>query len=145
MAAAGDTLDEAIARNRAAVLGVIRGDPAPIHALFADAEDITLGNPFGPFARGRRAVLDATAAASTRYVDGELLAFEPVARHESAGMACVVETERFRARLGGASSATELSLRVTSLYRFEGERWWLVHRHADPITTARGVESLPSG
>lgn len=136
------SLDEAIERSRQAVAGVIRGDARPIHALYADAEDVTLGNPFGPFVRGRRAVVETTTAAAARYRDGELLEFEPVARHVAGDLACVVEVERFRAKLGGAEELTPLSLRVTSLYRLEGDAWRLVHRHADPITTARGTDSL---
>ena len=138
-------LDTAIARSREAVRGVSRGDATLIHALYADDDDVTLGNPFGPFARGRQAVLDATAAAATRYRDGELAEFEPVARYESGDLACVVEIERFRARLGGGAELVDLSLRCTSLYRRSDGEWRLVHRHADPITTARGTESLTGG
>jgi len=137
-----DGLDAVIARSREAVGGVIRGDASLIHALYDDAEDITLGNPFGPFVRGRRAVLDTTAAAAARYRDGELGRFDTVARHVSGELACVVETERFRARLGDGAEPAELALRVTSLYRRTDRGWRLVHRHADPITTARGAESL---
>ena len=135
-------LDTAIARSREAVRGVSRGDASLIHALYAEDDDVTLGNPFGPFVRGRRAVLDTTADAATRYRDGELAEFETVARHESGELACVVEIERFRARLGGAAELVELSLRCTSLYRRTADEWRLVHRHADPITTARATESL---
>ncbi len=140
-----ETLDEAIAASRAAVLGVVTGDPGPIHALYADRDDVTLGNPFGPFVRGRQAVVEATAAAAARYRDGELGAFELVARHEADGLGCVVETERFSARLGGSDEVSEVSLRVTSVYRRDDTGWRLVHRHADPITTVRGAESLHEG
>jgi len=141
---ADDGLDEVVARSRAAVGAVIRGDAGPIHALYADDDDVTLGNPFGPFVRGRAAVMATTAAAAARYRDGELLEFEPVARHVAGGLAVVVETERFRARLGAAPEPVELALRVTSVYRRPDDDgdWRLVHRHADPITIPRGTESL---
>lgn len=137
-------LDRALAASRAAVLGVINGDASLIHALYADGDDVTLGNPFGPFVRGRAAVLEETATAATRYRDGELGDFELLARHETDGLACVVETERFRAKLGGSDEAKSVSLRVTSVYRVEQGTWRLVHRHADPISTARDVTSLLS-
>ena len=80
--------------------------------------------------------------AAARYADGELLEFEPVARHVADGLAAVVEVERFRARLGGAVEPVELALRVTSVYRRGADGWRLVHRHADPITAPQATESL---
>ncbi len=130
-------LDAAIEASRQAVLGVINGDASLIHSLFSTADDVTLGNPFGPFVRGREAVVQTTALAATRYQDGELLPFDPIARHQADGLAVVVETEHVRAKLEGAAEPSDLSLRVTSVYRREGEVWRLVHRHADPITTPR--------
>ena len=138
---AGD-LDAAIALSNAAVAAVVRGDPRPIQELYSHAEDVTLGNPFGPFVRGRHAVEATTAAAAARYRDGELTGVEELARHESEGLACVVAFEHARARLGESTTMSTLSLRVTSVYRQEAEGWRLVHRHADPITTPRGTESL---
>jgi ketosteroid isomerase-like protein len=139
-----DDLDAVILRSRDAVGAVIRGDAGPIHALYADDDDVTLGNPFGPFVRGRAAVVATTADAASRYRDGELLEFEQVVRYVAGGYATVVEVERFRARLGDAGEPVELALRVTSVYRNgPGDGGWrLVHRHADPITAARPTESL---
>ncbi len=135
------SLDGAIDASRQAVLGVINGDPSAIHALFSTGDDVTLGNPFGPFVRGREAVVATTALAASRYRDGVLLAFDAVARHQVDGLAVVIETENVRAKLEGQSQSTDLSLRVTSVYRQEqggsGVIWKLLHRHADPITTPR--------
>ena len=35
--------------------------------------------------------------------------------------------------MGGGTAA----LRVTNVFRLEGDAWKLVHRHADPITSPR--------
>jgi ketosteroid isomerase-like protein len=41
-----------------------------------------------------------------------------------------------------SDSLAEFHVRVTSLYEKINGNWRLVHRHADPITTARPAESV---
>ena len=47
-----------------------------------------------------------------------------------------------RVKVGGASEAVPSSLRVTTIFRREEDGWKILHRHADPITTPRPIESL---
>ncbi len=35
-----------------------------------------------------------------------------------------------------------IALRVTLVFRREEGTWWLAHRHADPITTARQIGTV---
>lgn len=135
-------LDSAIQLSHEAVAGIFRGDAAPAKALFSDRDDVTLGNPFGPYAQGRRQVEETLERAASNYRDGELTGAELIARYVSADLACVVEVERGRARVGGGKDVFPLALRATSLFRLESGTWKLVHRHADPITTARAAASV---
>jgi hypothetical protein len=80
-----------------------------------------------------------------RYRDGQVAGFERVATHAADGLACVVEVERFQAKVGGSDTPASISLRVTTVYREEGGLWRLVHRHADPITTPQPAESVIGG
>jgi ketosteroid isomerase-like protein len=103
---------------------------------------VTLGNPFGPFVRGRQKIVETTAGAAKRYRDGEIVGFELIAKHVTDDLACVVEVERFRAKVGGSDDVATIGLRVTSIFRPEDGTWKLVHRHADPITTPQATESI---
>jgi ketosteroid isomerase-like protein len=47
--------------------------------------------------------------------------------------------ERQRGEVGGLP-AQDWSLRVTQVYRRHGDVWQLVHRHADPLVRALGLE-----
>ncbi len=135
-------LESAIQKSHDAVAGIFRGDAAPAKALFSDRDDVTLGNPFGPYARGRNQVEETLDRAALNYRDGELTGAELIASYVSADLACVVEVERGRAKVGGGKDLFALALRVTSLFRREGGAWKLVHRHADPITTPRAAASV---
>lgn len=136
------TLDEAIEASRQALVAIINGDVEPFMSLYSDADDITIGNPFGPFAVGRDATRAAGSRAASNYRDGEILGFDRIATHVAAELACVVEVERFSVRLVGAAEPTSVALRVTSLYRREPDGWRLAHRHADPITTVQPADSV---
>lgn len=134
-------LEKAIAQSHRALEAILNGDPSLYLALFADREDITLGNPFGPFGKGRAAIAANLANAANKYQRGTARV-ERVALYGDANIVCLVEIEHDRAQLSGRDDYSEFSVRVTSIYeRIEGE-WKLVHRHADPITTAREAQSV---
>lgn len=137
-------LNDAIEASHSALAAIIRGDVEPFLALYADADDITIGNPFGPFAVGRNGTREAGTRAAGNYSDGEILGFDRVATYATDELACVVEVERFSVRLANAPELATVALRVTSLYRHDAEGWRLVHRHADPITAVRPAESVAS-
>lgn len=141
---AAEDLDRAVERSHRAVAAVFRGDPGPAKALFSEIDDVTLGNPFGPYARGRKKVEETIARAASHYRDGDVTGVELVAKYVSDGLACVVEVERGHAKVGGSDQTATLALRVTSLFRLEHDVWKLVHRHADPITTPRPAASVIS-
>lgn len=131
-------LEQAIEQSHDALAAIIRGDVSGYAQLYSSRDDVTIGNPFGPFARGR----DTGEAAAARYRDGEILRFETVASHVSDDLACVVEVERFRAKVGEVDALAPVALRVTSVFRREDGAWRLVHRHADPITTPQPADSV---
>ena len=139
-----DDLDSAIEQSHAALGAILKGDPSLYKALYSRAEDVTLGNPFGPYARGRQQVEATLEGAASHYRDGEGTGVELVAKYVSDGLACVVEVERGRTKVGGAEELVAVAVRVTSLFRLEQGAWKLVHRHADPITTPRPASSVIS-
>lgn len=105
---------------------------------------MTLGNPFGPYVRGRQKVEATLAGAASHYGDGEVTDVELIAKYTSDTVACVVEVERGRSKVGGADEVMPLAVRTTSVFQLESGSWKLVHRHADPITTPRPAASVIS-
>src|SRR5689334_11768389 len=96
-------LARAIEQSHAALGAILTGDPSVYQALYSSADDVTLGNPFGPYACGRQNVERTLAAAAAHYRDGEVVDVELIAKYVSDTLACIVEVERGRAKDGGAN------------------------------------------
>ena len=45
-------------------------------------------------------------------------------------------------KVGGIDELSAVSLRATTIFRREDGLWKVLHRHADPITTPRPIESI---
>jgi ketosteroid isomerase-like protein len=118
------------------------GNPELYKTLYSRGDDVTLANPFGPPARGWSEVSGTLDRAAKKYRDGEAVGFENVSTVVGSDLAYTVEIERYRARVGGAPDLTPVAIRVTTVFRRENSAWKVVHRHADPITTARPAESV---
>ena len=120
----------------------VKGNPEPYKAVFSHQEDVTLGNPFGPFVRGWKQAAATMERAASLYRDGEIIGFENIAKHVTPELAYIVEVERIKARIGGSQEFANVALRSTSVLRPEDGTWKVVHRHADPITSAQAPETI---
>jgi ketosteroid isomerase-like protein len=120
----------------------MKGNPEPAKKLFSQREDVTLGNPFGPFARGWKQVVETMERAASNYREGDAIAFDSVGKCSTPDLAYIVEIERLRSKVGGREDVMSLALRVTTVLRPENGAWKIVHRHADPITTAQPADSV---
>ena len=135
-------LERLIEEQHRAVDAFVKGDHEPLADMLSRQDDVTLGNPFGPFVRGYEQVVETMKRAATNYRDGEASGFEQLASHVSGDLACIVEVERMTAKVAGQQEASPVALRCTSVFRREDGVWRLVHRHADPITTAQPADSV---
>jgi ketosteroid isomerase-like protein len=135
-------VDRVIEHAHLALEKIVNGNSEEYNRLFSERDDVSLGNPFGPFVKGRRKVVETVANAATRYRDGEVLGFDLINKHVTPDLALLVEVERFRAKVGGSSESVTIAVRTTQVFRPEGETWKMVHRHTDPITTPQASESI---
>ena len=129
-------LRSTVQQYHSALDGFSRGDPAPVKKIFSHREDVTLANPFGPAVRGWKHVSDALDFASSRFRDGKATNFQLIAEYVDAELATILEIERWSAKVSGRDELASFDLRVTTTFRREDDEWKIVHRHADPITTA---------
>src|SRR6266568_8990996 len=134
--------DEVVEQYHQALGEFAKGNPEPNKLVFSHREDVTLANPLGPAVRGWEQVAAAGERAASQFRDGESVGFEIVAKYVTPELAYIVEVHRGKARFGARPQIAPFALRLTTIFRPEDGTWKVVHRHADPITTARPAESL---
>jgi ketosteroid isomerase-like protein len=140
--AAADDFDEVLEQYHLALDEIMKGTPDGYKRVYSHRDDVTLANPFGPPVRGWDEVAPTLERAASHYRDGEATSFENVAKNITPELAYTVEIERCQAKVEGRDDVTSLAVRVTTIFRPEDGTWKVVHRHADPITTARPAESV---
>lgn len=137
--------DELLVQAKAALNAIVNGDPSGYKTIYSEGEDITLGNPFGGFGRGKAAVYEQLERAASYYRDGEPASVETIAKDVGKDLAYTVEIERVRAKVGGQDDLSDVEFRVTCVYRREADGWKLLHRHADPRVGRQTAESVIQG
>ena len=137
-----DDLDEVIAQYNLALGEFVKGNPEPVKQMFSHQEDVTLANPLGPAVRGWEQVAETIDRAASNFRDGEDIRYETVSKYVTPGLAYVVQMEQAKTKVGGSEDFTPLALRATMIFRPEEGTWKIVHRHADPITTAQPAEAV---
>ena len=137
-----DDVDRLIEQYQLALHEFVKGNPEPVKQLFSHREDVTLANPLGPPAHGWEQVTKTIEHAASTIRDGEISGFDVISKLTTPELAYTVWIERQKAKMGARQDVTPVDLRVTMIFRPENGEWKVVHRHADPITTARSAESV---
>jgi ketosteroid isomerase-like protein len=121
--------DAARQRMHAALADMLAGNPQPGIDLVAEHDDVTLFGAWGPIEKGHESVVDTFRWVGSRFSNG-VLTIEDTVVYASGDLAYTVGFERADVSVDGAPMQP-MTLRVTHIYRRFGEKWKLVHRHAD--------------
>jgi ketosteroid isomerase-like protein len=140
-----DDVDQLIEQWQLAAGEFLKGNPEPGKKLWSRREDETLANPYGSPVRGWEQVAKTIEHAASLRRGGEFVGSEIVAKYVTPELAYVVQLERAKAKVGGREDIAPIATRATMIFRPEDDTWKMVHRHADPITTAQPTESVIQG
>jgi ketosteroid isomerase-like protein len=140
--AAVDDVDHLIEEYQLALDEFVKGNPEAVQKLVSHRDDVTLANPLGPPARGWEQVTKTIEHAASNIRDGEITSFDVISKLVTAELAYIVWIERVKAKMGARQDVTPVDLRVTMIFRLEDGVWKVVHRHADPVTTAQPAQSV---
>ncbi|HXZ03445.1 MAG TPA: nuclear transport factor 2 family protein [Ktedonobacteraceae bacterium] len=114
-------------------LAYINGNAAPLGEIVAHQPPATFFKPSGGYRQGAEAVwsqYERDAASFESGGEGQIVILHMAA---SDGLAYWVGFQQATAHLRGRSGAVPFNLRVTELFRREGDTWKLIHRHADQL------------
>ena len=128
------SLDEFLAQIEAAQRELVQGRPEPFKALWSQSADVTLGGGLGgPFEKGWDRVGVRLSWVGTQYREGTRV-HEQIASAEGPDFAYLVQRETIRSKTADGNPQVQ-ELRSTMIFRREGGRWRIVHRHADTLAT----------
>jgi ketosteroid isomerase-like protein len=87
----------------------------------------------------------AAAEPSSHFSDGSASEFDEISRFVADDLGYVVRIERGQTHIDSSPDPVPYALRVTMIIRQEGESWKIAHRHADPITALRPLNTIAEG
>lgn len=134
-------LADLVRRMGAAADAYIRGDLAGYAAQFDHGDDYTLMPPYGGQTRRGFEYTEAAVASTRDYFAAGESRLDVEETYVSGDLAVLVAVERQHGEVGGLPDQ-DMSLRVTLVFRRAGDRWQLVHRHADPLVRPIPFEHL---
>jgi ketosteroid isomerase-like protein len=108
--------------------------------MMARTDDFTIMGPFGglPIRGWSEQSREAQARVAAQFKGGTA-DVELIASYESGDLIVLVLVERGRVQFDGSDEPRPWTLRTTQVYRREGDRWLVVHRHADPLIEFRNL------
>jgi ketosteroid isomerase-like protein len=125
-------LAELVDRMNEAAAAYIRGDVHHYYSLFDHPADYTLMPPYGGDTRHGFVFTEEGAAETSRFFASGEARLDLEQSYVSGNLAVLVAVERQHGEVGGLPDQ-DWSLRVTLVFRRAGDRWEIVHRHADPL------------
>jgi ketosteroid isomerase-like protein len=138
--ASPSVVDGLVRRAREGHQALMRGDIERYRSSLQLSDDFTLMAPFGgPPTLSGQYTPEQWAAIGRFFQSGRDSTLELVRAYEADGLVVLVATEHAHVAVGKVP-AQPWSLRVTLVFRRDGDRWLLVHRHADPLVGAISVE-----
>jgi ketosteroid isomerase-like protein len=109
----------------------VSGDVTPLARLLAHNLDASFFGPGGGYVHGAAEVATRYERDVASFDKGSESSFEVLQMAASAGVAYWTGIQHATMNLKGKSEPVPMDLRVTEVFRMEGDGWKLVHRHAD--------------
>lgn len=120
-------------QREAAAGAYVQGDASPLGQIVARVANATFFSPRGDYVGGADAVWSRYREDAAAFESDSDNRLEILDMGASDGIAYWIGFQRASARLRGSDELVAFNLRITEIFRREGDEWKLVHRHADPL------------
>jgi ketosteroid isomerase-like protein len=118
----------------------VSGDAAPLGRIITHAAPATFFGPSGGYRDGADDVAATYKRDAALFAPGGDSHFEILQMAASDGIAYWVGFQWATVHMQGGAEAIPMKLRVTEVFRREGNAWKLVHRHADSLASEPGKQ-----
>ncbi len=125
-------------QRQQAASAYVTGDAMPLAHLVALQLPATFMSPQGGSVRGAQEVWSTYEHDAHAFEAGSTTEFEILEMAEGDTVAYWTGYQKAQARMQGRPGLIPMKLRVTEVFRREGDAWKMVHRHADPLADASG-------
>lgn len=130
---AQDDFKEFMKRRQAASDAFLTGNADPLERISAKELPATLFGPKADCIQGASGVDAANAKGAQQFRSSSRNSFEAMHMAAAGDVAYWVGIQRSVVEMRNHEGAMPIDLRVTEIFRREGDEWKLVHRHADKL------------
>lgn len=125
-------------RREEASRAFLNGDAGPLDRIATHVSPATIFGPNGDCIAGAEKVNTANESSAKLFRPGSENSFEILQIAATDGIAYWAGIQRSTLRMQGKTESIPMDLRVTEAFRWEGDEWKLVHRHASPLKSESG-------
>jgi ketosteroid isomerase-like protein len=127
------SFEEFMLRRREVASAYVNGDAQPLRGISTTADPATFFGPGGGIEQGAARVLEVNEAGARHFHSGADTTLEVLHAASDGTLGYWTGVQRAMVRPQGGGAPVPMVLRVTEVFRCEGDAWKLVHRHADTL------------
>ncbi len=111
----------------------VEGDAEPLEQVATHTSPASIFGPQGDYVVGADEVNAANKRGAEHFAPGSKNRFDILHMAASNGVAYWAGIQRSAVQMKGKKDPVPMDLRVTEVFRREGDEWKLIHRHADML------------